>query len=413
LELDRLLRRYALHLRSDPGSTAADSGTVVRLSTARAFASVQEANEFDLYKALGISSGASASEIKVAFRKLAKQLHPDRNPGDTVAEKQFAAVQEAYTILGNADLRAIYDSEMERIRRNVEADVAEQDGGSAASLHRRIWHEVAKIAAVTAVLTACFITGISIWQQNSSGLQRGNTAPPSAGLEAIAPLNVSKEELAEVLFGSQASVYADASAAPGKEVVAANDATAARSGPATPSGGPIATSSEPAVAGNDATIAGIAATVLGSEAKAASVEAAAPGGTAPGSEAVMGSVRAAVIAPAAAAPPTSTEVAIAVEPSPSAREPTARATPSRPLDQARREQAERLIGMGDRHLADGNIAIARQYFARAFDLGFAQAAIRLAETFEAQLLARHGVHGIKPNPAEAEKWRRRALELGQ
>jgi len=409
LELARLFRRYALHPRSDPGSTAADSGTVVRLRTARAFASVQEANEFDLYKTLGISSKASASEIKVAFRKLAKQLHPDRNPGDTVAEKQFAAVQEAYTILGNADLRAIYDSEMERIRRNVAAEVAEQDGGRAASLHRRIWHEVAKIAAVTVVLTACFITGISIWQQNSSGLQRSNTAPPGAGLKTPAPLNISKQELAEVLFGSQASVYADATAAPGKEVVAANDATAARSGPA--SSGP--TSSEPAVAGNDATIAGIAAVALGSEAKATSVEAAAPGSTAPGSETVMGSVRAAVIEPAAAAPPTSTEVAIAVEPSPSAREPAARATPPRPLDQARREQAERLIGMGDRHLADGNIAIARQYFARALDLGFAQAAIRLAETFEAELLARHGVHGIKPNPAEAEKWRRRALELGQ
>jgi hypothetical protein len=399
LELDRLLRRYALHLRSDPGSTAADSGTVVRLSTARAFASVQEANEFDLYKILGISSGASASEIKVAFRRLAKQLHPDRNPGDTVAEKQFTAVQEAYTILGNADLRAIYDSEMERIRRHAEADVAEPDGGSAASLHRRIWHEVAEIAAVTVVLTACFITGISIWQQNSSGLQRSHAAPPDAGLTALAPLNISKEELADALFGSQATVYADAPAA-AKEVVAANDATAARSGPATPSSEPIATSGEPAVAGNDATKASVEAAASGSEAKAAS-------------EAVIGSVRAAVIEPAAAGPPTSTEVAIAVEPSPSAREPAARATPSRPLDQARREQAERLIGMGDRHLADGNIAIARQYFARAFDLGFAQAAIRLAETFESELLARHGVHGIKPNPAEAEKWRRRALEFGQ
>src|SRR5206468_6759472 len=178
--------------------------------------------------------------------------------------------------------------------------------------------------------------------------------------------------------------------------------------PATPSSGAIATSSEPAVGGNDATIASVKAATPGSEAKAASIEAAAPS-----SEAVIGSVRAAVIEPAPAALPTSTEVAIAVEPSPPAREQAARSAPSKPLDQARREQAERLIGMGDRHLADGNIAIARQYFARAFDLGFAQAAIRLAETFEAQTLARHGVLGVKPNPTEAEKWRKRALELAQ
>ena len=402
----RLLRRYALHPGSDPGSTAADSGTVVRLSTARASASVQEASAFDLYGILGIASGASAAEIKGAFRKLAKALHPDRNPGDTATEKQFAAVHEAYTILGNAELRALYDSEMERIRRSTEAQPA-QPGGSAAFLHQRIWYEVAKTAVATVVLTACFITGISIWQQSSSGLQRSNAALPDVGpLKTPVPPKVSREQLAEALFGSQASRYGDAPAAPSKEMVAANDATAAPSGPATPSGEAIAAGGEPAVAGNDATTANIKAAAPSSEAKTARVEVAAPG-----NEAVISSVPATVIEPAPAALPT--EVAIAVEPSLPAREPAPRPTPPKSLDQATRDQAERLVGVGERHLADGNVAIARQYFARAFDLGFAQAAMRLAETFEAQVLARHGVHGVKPDPAEAEKWRRRALELGQ
>jgi len=377
----------------------------VRLSTARAFASVQEASAFDLYKILGIASGASAAEIKGAFRKLAKELHPDRNPGDTIAEKEFAAVHEAYTILGNAELRALYDSEMERIRRSAEAPPAEQ--GSAASFHRRIWHEFAKTAVATVVLTACFITGISIWQQSSSGLQRGHAALPDMGpLKAQVPPSVSREQLAEALFGSQASLYRDAPAAPSKEVVAANDATVAHSKPATPSGDAIATSAEPVVAGNDTTIASGKAAAPSSEAKAASVEVAAPG-----HEIVISGVPA--IEPALAALPTPTEVAIAVEPNLPAREPSTRSTPSKPLDQATRDQAERLVGVGERHLTDGNVAIARQYFARAFDLGFAQAAIRLAETFEAQVLARYGVHGVKPDPAEAEKWRRRASELGQ
>jgi hypothetical protein len=39
--------------------------------------------------------------------------------------------------------------------------------------------------------------------------------------------------------------------------------------------------------------------------------------------------------------------------------------------------------------------------------------MKLADTFDAKVLARHGVHGVRPNPAEAEKWRRRAAELAQ
>src|SRR4029453_19389831 len=99
---------------SNARSTAADSGTVVRLSTARAFSPLQDANAFDLYKILGVSSRASLPEIKVALRKLAKALPPDGNRGDASAETQFPAVHEAYTILGNAELRAIYDREFAR-----------------------------------------------------------------------------------------------------------------------------------------------------------------------------------------------------------------------------------------------------------------------------------------------------------
>jgi TPR repeat protein len=86
--------------------------------------------------------------------------------------------------------------------------------------------------------------------------------------------------------------------------------------------------------------------------------------------------------------------------------------PSKTPDPAARAQAERLVRQGDRQFADGNIAIARQFYVRAASLGFAPAAIKLADTFDAQVLAHHGVHGVQPNPAEAEKWRRRAAELG-
>jgi molecular chaperone DnaJ len=63
----------------------------------------------DLYKALGVSKQATADEIKKAYRKLARQYHPDRNPGDEAAESRFKEVQAAYDILGDAEKRKQYD----------------------------------------------------------------------------------------------------------------------------------------------------------------------------------------------------------------------------------------------------------------------------------------------------------------
>ncbi len=63
----------------------------------------------DYYEVLGIERGASEDEIKKAYRKLAMQHHPDRNPGDASAEGKFKAATEAYEVLKDADRRARYD----------------------------------------------------------------------------------------------------------------------------------------------------------------------------------------------------------------------------------------------------------------------------------------------------------------
>ncbi|RKT51660.1 molecular chaperone DnaJ [Saccharothrix australiensis] len=63
----------------------------------------------DFYRELGVSSDASADEIKKSYRKLARELHPDANPGDAKAEARFKAVSEAYGVLSDAAKRKQYD----------------------------------------------------------------------------------------------------------------------------------------------------------------------------------------------------------------------------------------------------------------------------------------------------------------
>jgi len=64
----------------------------------------------DFYKSLGVASDASDSEIKKSYRKLAKDLHPDKNPGDAKAEQRFKEVSEAYSVLSDATQRKEYDA---------------------------------------------------------------------------------------------------------------------------------------------------------------------------------------------------------------------------------------------------------------------------------------------------------------
>src|SRR6187455_1251940 len=63
----------------------------------------------DFYEILGVAKGATAEEIKKAYRKVAIQFHPDKNQGNKEAEKKFKEAAEAYEVLSDNEKRANYD----------------------------------------------------------------------------------------------------------------------------------------------------------------------------------------------------------------------------------------------------------------------------------------------------------------
>ncbi|MEV1331789.1 molecular chaperone DnaJ [Micromonospora costi] len=107
--------------------------------------------EKDFYAVLGVDKAASADEIKKAYRKLARESHPDHNPGDPKAEERFKAASEAYNVLSDSGRRREYD-EMRSLfgsgafRRNARGggqpggmpfDVSDLFGGATAGGDRR------------------------------------------------------------------------------------------------------------------------------------------------------------------------------------------------------------------------------------------------------------------------------------
>lgn len=83
----------------------------------------------DYYKALGVASGVSEKEIKAAYRRLAKEYHPDVVGDDPLKQQRMYEIQEAYSVLGDPKKRAVYDQKRKNTPPQEEKAGAEEASG--------------------------------------------------------------------------------------------------------------------------------------------------------------------------------------------------------------------------------------------------------------------------------------------
>ena len=212
---DRIVPLFSFAHGGDTRSIRRGVRAVVRSSSTTAFAICDEPDglkRLGYYEILGISSRASSAEVKTAFRRLAKELHPDCNSANKAAHRHFLAVQRAYTVLRNADARADYDLYLKI--QNAGADVepiemtaGRSDTGRRGTMRRRrFWHRAIKGAAASIAFTLVFVAGALLWQRDVSTLRSDSAAWLIAANATMAPA-ISPEQLADALYGSEATRY--------------------------------------------------------------------------------------------------------------------------------------------------------------------------------------------------------------
>lgn len=147
----------------------------------------------DYYEILGVDRSADADTIKKAYRKLAMQYHPDRNPGDTVAEDKFKEAAEAYEVLSDGDKKAKYDRFGHQ---------AFQGGGAGGG-----FHDMNDIFSQFGDIFGDIFGGGGFSQQGGGRSRSRNSVRKGSDLRFITEI-----ELEEVISGKEAQIEFDTEA---------------------------------------------------------------------------------------------------------------------------------------------------------------------------------------------------------
>jgi curved DNA-binding protein len=150
----------------------------------------------DYYKILGVERAASEKELKRAYRKLAVQFHPDKNPGDPRAEERFKEINEAYEVLGDPAKRAKYD----QLGSSYQA--WERTGGAPGGFDWSQWMSGAPggVRVEVGDLSELFGGGFSDFFQAMFGGAGGRPQPARRGRDLEQPVRIS---LAEAYHGAR------------------------------------------------------------------------------------------------------------------------------------------------------------------------------------------------------------------
>lgn len=166
----------------------------------------------DFYDVLGVSRSASADEIKAAYRRLSKELHPDKHTGDKAAEQKFKEVNEAYEVLSNSKKKQMYD----------QFGAAGANGAGGGGFDFSSFMRGGQAGDLSDLFESFFGGGVRSDRQTAYGEQRGGDRNVPITVEFSAVMHGEERKISVRKYVT-CSACAGSGAAPGSQIVSCKE----------------------------------------------------------------------------------------------------------------------------------------------------------------------------------------------